>query len=147
MALLSDVIRSGIRAEDLTDLPPELRKGLEPLLRFVNTGIQGLASAFGQNITIGDNLRVEVQTIPMDHGVPVLISLKKLPTAKGVMALSVGSKDGKAQTMLDRPLHLTGTTVPNHVKVTAFFTDTTQTRVPVTLMLCPDGTYSSITPT
>jgi hypothetical protein len=145
MSDLNDVIRSGIRAEDLTGLNADQQKALEPLLHFVNTGIQGLAQALSGQLS-SSNLQVEVQTVPLSHNKPQLISLKKLAKAYGVLALSVGSADGKIQHALKAPLHLTGTTVPNNVKVTAFFADATAVRVPVTLMLVPDGTYSAITP-
>lgn len=145
MAHLSDVIRSGIRAEDLTQLPDDLRSALEPLLRYVNQGVQGLASAVG-DLSISGNLANEVQTVPLTHGVAQLVSLKKLSQAKGVRALSVGSPDGKTQNMLAQPLHLIGTTVPNQVKVIANFADTTATRVPVTMELTPEGSYTSLTP-
>jgi hypothetical protein len=145
MANLGDVIRSGIRAEDLTELPPETQRALEPLLRFVNTGIQGLAQALSGQVS-SSNMQVEVQTVPLSHNKPQLVSLKKLSKAYGIIALSVGSADGKTQYALKAPLHLTGTTVPNQVKVTAFFADSAALRVPVTFMLLPDGTYSAITP-
>src|SRR4051812_23575624 len=115
MAQLSDVMRSSIEAEDLTDLTPNQQKALEPLLRFVNTGIQGLAQALSGQVS-SSNLQVEVQTVPLTHGVAQLVSLKKLAQARGVRSLSVGSADGKTQHALAQPLHLTGTTVPNHVK-------------------------------
>jgi hypothetical protein len=124
MAQLSDVIRSGIRAEDLTGMSPDQQKAIEPLLRFVNTGIQGLAAVLSAQVST-DNLRTEVQTVPLSHGVAQLVSLKKLSSAKGIRALSVGSADGKTRHALATPLDLQGTTVPNQVKVTAYFMDST----------------------
>jgi hypothetical protein len=143
MAQLSDVIRSGIRAEDLTGMSPDQQKAIEPLLRFVNTGIQGLAAVLSAQVG-SDNLRTEVQTVPLSHGVAQLVSLKKLPSAKGIRALSVGSADGKKRHTLAAPLDLQGTTVPNQVKVTAYFMDTSALRAPVTFELMPDGSYSAI---
>jgi hypothetical protein len=143
MAQLSDVIRSGIRAEDLTGMSPDQQKAIEPLLRFVNTGIQGLAAVLSAQVG-SDNLRTEVQTVPLSHGVAQLVSLKKLSSAKGIRALSVGSADGKTRHALAMPLDLQGTTVPNQVKVTAYFMDSTALRVPVTFELTPDGSYSAI---
>jgi len=142
---LSDVIRSGIRAEDLTGLTPEQQQALEPLLRFVNTGIQGLAQALTGQVD-SSNLDTEIQTVPLTNGVAQLVSLKKLSQARGIRSLSVGSADGKTQHALAQPLHLIGTTVPNQVKVVANFMDTTASRVPVTFELTPDGSYTSLTP-
>lgn len=146
MSQVTDLIRSGIRSEELTGLPDEIRKGIEPLLRFVNLGIQGVANQLSGDVSMTDNLRGEVQTVPLSHGVPQLVSLKKLSSARGVFSFSVGSADGKKQHCLKAPLHLTGTTAPNQVKVTAWFTDTTALRVPVTILLVPEGSYSAIFP-
>lgn len=146
MSQLTDVVLSSIRAEDLTDLPPEVQRGLEPLLRFVNNGIQGLARAVTGNVSLTDNLRGEVQTVNLSHGAPLLVSLKKLSSARGIIAISVGSADGKIQHALKAPLHITGTTVQNQVKVTAWFADATAVRVPVTFLLTPEGSYSAIFP-
>jgi hypothetical protein len=146
VAQFTDVIRSGIRAEDLPELPPEMQQALEPLLRYVNIGVQGLAQALVRNVSLSDNVRNEVQTVNLDHGVAQLVSLKKLSQAKGVRSISVGSADGKTQQMLSQPLHLVGTTAPNQVKVLAYFTDSTAKRVPVTMELTPEGSYTALTP-
>lgn len=146
MSSIPDVLRSGIKSEDLTELPPEIRTGLEPLLRFINLSTQGLVSALSGNLTLSSNVDTEVQTVPLSHGVAQLISLKKLQKAYGVIAISVGSPDSKTQHLLAQPLHLIGTTVPNQVKVIAYFADTTAVRVPVTLLLTPEGNYTALTP-
>lgn len=147
MAQLPDLVRSGLRAEDLTELDQKTQRALEPLLRYVNTGFQSLAGAFSKQISISGNLQNEVQTVTLSHGVAQLVSLKKLPQAKGVTARSVGSADGKLQHALSGPVHLTGTTTPNNVKVLANFMDPSAVRVPVTLEFTPEGTYSAVSPT
>lgn len=145
MASLPDVIRSGLREEDLTDLPPEIRKGLEPLLRYVNNAVQGFTAAFSGQID-SKNVQCEVQTVNLSHGVPQTISLKRLTQAKGIDCISVGSADGKTRHALSIPVVMTGTTTPNSVRVTAYFADPSAVRVPVTIRLWPDGQYSAIAP-
>lgn len=146
MTMLGDVPRSGIREEDLAGLSPEQLAALEPLLRYINTSVQGLAQTLSRNVSLSDNVRNEIQTVPLSHGVAQIISLKKLKQAKGVRSLSVGSADGKTQHALAQPLHLIGTTSPGQVKVLAYFLDATAIRVPVTLELTPEGSYTALTP-
>lgn len=141
MAQLPDIPRGGLRKEDMPGAPD----WIEPLLRFANL-LLGAVRAMASNLTLTDNLAAEVVTANFSHGVPQLVSLKKLTAAKGVLALSVGSADGKIQHMLSGPLHLSGTTTAGNVKVTASFADTTAVRVPVTMMLTPEGSYSALTP-
>lgn len=130
-------------------MPADIKNGLDPLLRFVNVGIQGLANAL-TSLSLSNNVLTEVQTVPLSHNSPQLVSLKKLKKAYGVIAISVGmstDNNGKPiQYALKAPLHITGTTAPNQVKITAWFADTAARRVPVTFMLTPEGSYSAILP-
>lgn len=146
MATLNDLIRAGIKTEDLVGATPELQRVLEPLLRYVNLGLQGIAQALAKNVSLSENVRNEIRTVNLDHAVPQPVSLKRLSQAKGVRSLSVGSADGKTQHALAMPLQIQGTTTPNQVKLTGYFLDTTARRVPVTVELLPEGSYTSLTP-
>jgi hypothetical protein len=121
----------------------KLREAFRRLFADLNPYFDGLNKLAARGLTLTENVACEIAAVQLTHGVPQLVALKTLTKAGGALVLSADGQVPYGTCALQMQQQTGAFPLAN---VTAYFRDTSASKVNCTLLILPEGTQTTSVP-
>ena len=118
---------SAVKLFEVSNLPPDLRGKIQPLVSFINENFDQVIRALTKQLNLADNLAATVVEVKLTHAVPKDIQVPNAQLVQGLIALRVQDAAvaclGTGWRIIDNAT----------IRVTPYYSDPLASNLPTTL--------------